>query len=565
MAGMAEDVVKRIENLAIQRLGFEASWRSVADLAAPDSKPFTPGAPLGATSAAGSAFSNQQLVANAAKRSRKIYDTTAINAVDRLSSGLEGLIVPQNEFWHTYKKGGFASLTATDEERRWFEAMRDVTFSERYDTDANWETAIQTALRRVVVFGNASIFVEDTPGTDSIFKYQYVPLPETFYGEDKYGNVDTWFRYYALTARQAVQKFQAKCPAIVAKAAEHPTDKDKNFTFIHAIVPRAEFGSPTRGLINSPVACLHIFADDRSIVEENGYFEFPVGVLRWLPEVGQIYGEGPVMRVLADIQSLNEMAKNELIASQQAVNPALLLPHAGVMNRPNTAPGAINMGGVSPGGQKMIQTLDTGGRLDFASLVTEAKRNGVKESLYLNLFQILIRNPQMSATEALIRANEKGELLGPAGSRIQGAISVINTRELGIMTRRGLWDRGSAYRPPSSMINAKLDTKFSGPLDRLRRAKEAEGTVRTLEIMNPLLQIDPTVADNFEADEMARGLGEILGMPARFVTDQKKRDQIRAQRNARQQAAENMAMAEQGANAVKAGAQAIERLQQGGV
>ena len=53
----------------------------------------------------------------------------------------------------------------------------------------------------------------------------------------------------------------------------------------------------------------------------------------------------------------------------------------------------------------------------------EVRRTQVKETLYINLFQTLIKNPEMTATEAMIRNNEKGELLGPAGGKIQAALS----------------------------------------------------------------------------------------------------------------------------------------------
>ncbi|WP_256583764.1 portal protein, partial [Pseudomonas sp. GW460-12] len=80
----------------------------------------------------------------------------------------------------------------------------------------------------------------------------------------------------------------------------------------------------------------------------------------------------------------------------------------------------------------------------------------------------------MSATEALIRANEKGELLGPAGSRIQESLSRLIQRELGILKRFGLFERDSLFRPPQSLQNRELGPKFTSPLDRLRKSKDAE-------------------------------------------------------------------------------------------
>src|SRR5262249_51840528 len=154
-----------------------------------------------------------------------------------------------------------------------------------------------------------------------------------------------------------------------------------------------------------------------------------------------------------------------------------------------------------------------GQRLDFATMVIEAKRHMVKESMYLNLFALLVQNPQMSATEAMIRANEKGELLGPAGARLQQTLSRQVDRELSILIRKGLYERNSPYRVPDRLQGKQITPKMTGPLDRLRHAKETEGTLRLLEAVAPLAQVDPTVVDNFDPDATVQKLREGLGAP----------------------------------------------------
>lgn len=550
MAGIADDIVAHLTALSSVRADHEWSWNQIAKIAAPDAGDFS-------TSISGMAGLP---TTTAARRSKDIYDTTAVNSVDRLASGIEALIVPQSEYWHTMSITDFTTVERTDYEKRWLEDLRNLLFKVRYDADSGWIPAVQTCLRRLVQFGNAFMFVEEG-GRKSMVRYRYLPLEQCYATEDAQGAIDGFLLFYTLTARQAVQRFGNKVSAKVRKAAETPADMERRFRFIHAIRPRSDFGFHHEGVMRAPWSSIHVEYEEKHFIYESGFYEFPIVDFRWLPEPGRVYGEGPVQKCLADIQSLNEMAKNELISSQQAIDPPLLVANAGVMNRPNTNPGSVNIGGMTPTGQKLIEPLFTGQRLDFATNVLEAKRNQVKESMYINLFALLVKNPEMSATEAMIRANEKGELLGPAGARIQQGLSGNVERELGLLSRKGLYARGSAYTPPRSLVGRNAAAQFEGPLSRLRRTKEAEGTVRTLQVMAPLAQVDQTVVDNFDSDAMARGLGEVFGMPSKFIRPKDAVDAKRAQRAQQQQYAQAAAVAKDAASAGKQGTDALVNLQ----
>lgn len=551
----ANDFVARLTELQRIRSSHEQAWHRVSEVAATDSGRFQY---TGLNQSLSNSLGFQPL---ASQRSAKIFDSTAVNAIDRLSSGIEALIVPQSDYWHDLGVMDLTHERHTDEEKRWLERLRNVMFKVRYDADSGWKAAIQTCIRRCVAFGNAFMFVEDGTDSRALVRYRSLPLEECFVAENHAGVIDTFYRPYALTARQALQKFGDRCPAKIRQAAEHAVDKDRTFLFIHAIQPRADMGRLT-GVLGAPYSSTHICVDEQIIVGTSGYFEFPIIDFRWLPETGAVYGEGPVQKCLADIQSLNLMARNELIASQQAIDPPLLIANAGIMNRPNTNPGAINFGGMSANGQKLIEPLFTGQRLDFATKVLEAKRMQVKESLYVNLFAILVQNPQQTATEALIRANEKADLLGPVGGRLQQSLSNLIERELGVLDRKGIYAPNSAYRVPRSLQGKSIGPQFTSPLDKLRRNSEAQGTLRFFEILNPLLTIDPSVADHVDTDEVSRGLADVLGMPARFVRPFEVVQQLRAERAQAIQAQQMAELAKTSAQAGKFGAEALATVTQ---
>lgn len=555
MAGTADDVIDRLSSLSLKRTDFEWAWRQVAKVAAPDAGDFV------VSGTHGGMASMLMPMANATRRSKDIYDSTAVWAVDRLASGLEALIIPPSEYWHGFDLTDLSRVKATDAEKQWMEHLRNLIFKVRYDSDSGWTAATQTCLRRLVAFGNAFMLVEDSLDSRALVRYRPLPLPQCYADENHQGVIDSFMWVFELTARQAVQKYGDKVSPKIKKAAENPKEKDRSFRFIQAIFPRSDYGHSFEGVKRSPWASCHVEEESRLVVRESGYYEFPIIDFRWLPEPGQVYGEGPVMKCLADIQSVNVMAKNELTASDQAVRPPLLVANAGVMNQPTTNPGTTVVGGVSPDGKQLAVPMNLGQRLDFHTLVLEAKRNQVKESLYINLFALLVQNPQMSATEALIRANEKGELLGPAGSRVQQSLSNCVEREMGILQRRGLYDRGSEYEVPRSLQGRNVGPQMSGPLNKLRRTKEAEGIVRVLQVMSPLAQVEPEVVDNFDGDEMSRELTEIFGAPRSILRDRENVAKRRQQRAQQQQAAQNAMLAEQMAKAGKLGGEALAQYQ----
>lgn len=561
----AQQICARISELAARRAEYETVWRQVAEVAATDAPEFIVGSGVGSIPDLGI------YRPNAARRSKNMYDATASWAVDRLASGLEGLIMPQSELWHTLTPNDLFAINNEPDDAavEWLEGLRNFMFRVRYDAASGFQSAMQTALRRLVAFGNGLIFVEEGYGGDSLIRYRHIPINEVFLTEDCYGRLDGVWRIYTLSARQAAQKVQMgiwkTMPPKLAEKAQNPATADSLCQFIHVIAPRGDFGSPSDGVSRAPYASIHVAVDDKMIIGESGYWEMPYIDFRWLPEPGRVYGEGPVMRVLADIQSLQLIAKNELIASQQSIDPPLLVARNGVLNRPDTNPGSTIVGGIDANGRKMVEPLNLGQRVDFAQAVIQAKRENLRESLYINLFALMVQTPRMSATESLIRANEKGELLGPAGSRIQESLSRLIDRELGILSRFGLYDKGSMFQAPRSIQGRKVGPKFTSQLDRIRRAKDAEAILRTLEVVNPIGQVDPGVFDNIDADETLRTVADVFGMPRKTL---RRREEVEQTRAARQQAAEmqqQLVAAQQAADAAHKAVPALVQMQEAGM
>jgi hypothetical protein len=557
---VVNDILARLQVLATERMNWDRVWSDIADYCLPDLARFQTG-----TTTTVYRYNIMAQEPSSISRGRVRFDDTALRAIDRLASGMESLVTPQSEKWHGLALTDPFSPEETDEEAEYFERYRDFMFKVRYNPAAGFIGAHQKALRSAIALGTGVVMLEENVGSkaDQIpALYRYMPLSECYLSVNAQGEPDTMYRQFVMTARQMIQKFGDRCSDTVKTAAESPTQKDRLFQIVHAVQPREEVGTYANAAKGAPYASFYIDKDHQSLLSESGFFEFPYIVYYWQPVDNLPYAQSPVMMALSEIRGLNSIRKTSLKSLQLFADPAYAVAHDGVMNRPNLNPGKINFGAIDSNGRLKIQPIQTGARPDFITDLIESERKNVNDSLYVTLFQILLQNPQMTATEAMIRANEKGELLGPAGGKIQQAMSREVERLGGILERKGAMAPGAPLAPPETLSGTSFGARFTSPLDRLRRAQEGIGIQRTLELALPMANIDPGVLDNFDTDEIVRTVSEINGAPRKILKTEQERDAARQQRNQMQQTQAALEMAKTGGEAAKNIVPAIGQAQQ---
>jgi hypothetical protein len=255
--------------------------------------------------------------------------------------------------------------------------------------------------------------------------------------------------------------------------------------------------------------------EGQKIVAEGGYTTFPYAVSRYVTSPKEIYGRSPAMLVLPDIKMINEMSKTVLRAAHKAVDPPLLLQEDGVLQAFNARPSALNYGGINERGEQMVRPLETGGRVDIGLDMMEQRRKVINDAFLITLFQILVDAPNMTATEAMLRAQEKGALLAPTMGRQQSEmLGPMIEREIDILARAGLLP---AMPDELREAGGEVDIEYISPLNRAQRAEEGVAILRTLESVAGLAQFDPEVLMVFDPKKIARELADINGVPAKVL------------------------------------------------
>ena len=477
------------------------------------------------------------------RRNQRVFDTTTAMAVNRSASAITGLITPKSERWHTLTSDN-EDLNKSTAVKRYFEEVQKILFAHRYAAASGFSTSNYQAIRSLMGFGTGQMTVNEHKSGKGIV-YQPLFLGDMFYGVNNYGVVDTAMREFEFTKGQAMQQWGED--ALPRKIKE---DKgDTKFTFCHIVHPNEDYDERSLNPANREFMSAYFFKDDmEQPLEQGGYYTFPYPVCREITSPNEVYGRSPAMQILPEIKGLNEMRKTNIMAGQMAVTPPLLAPSSGqgvgVLGAGpmaiNFKPGGVTHGGVNAQGQQMIQPMNTGSRPDLGQQMIEESRRVVNDSFYLNLFQILVETPQMTATEVLARTQEKGILLAPTADRLeQEYLGPMIERELDILTRQGVMPP-----LPGELIDAggEYSIKYQSPITRAQRASQTMGMQETFNMTMNASAVDPSVLDRVNIDELITQIADNNGTPATVLRSD---DEVEDLRKGRQQQEQQQQLIEQ--------------------
>ncbi|MFD2052816.1 portal protein [Mesorhizobium calcicola] len=527
----ARDILSRQSELESERSQYEAVWEQVAEFCDPDAPDIWSGRRGGG---ADSQAERQE------RRGARVYANTINSAANRLAAGLESLIIPQSEKWHGLSTAQMND-EETDEEKEWAEALRDFLFSLRYSANSNFVPATQACLRNVVRYGPAYLYAEEGFGS-TLIRYASIPVVEGYLSRNRWGQVDIFHRRYERTARQAAQLLgYEKLPARIKVLVDDPAKCETRISLVQCIQPRDErkmyrLGGHTQYL-DTAFASYHVIEDEEEIVRESGFRTFPVSTFNWRRYEGDPYGISPTIEALTTVRKENAVRRSGLRALQQITDPATAskarLDYVPVLNPGENYPGLID-----DNGRPMIVPISTGQNPTYAFNYAQSRADEIRDMMFVNLFQTLVQNPQMTATEALIRQEEKGALLGPSGSIIQAGFATNLDRELGILEDKGLYDEDSRFLPPASLAGKAVRPTFTGPLDVLRRSAEARDTIQVVTTAMQIAQFDPGVMDNIDSDEAIKIVQGASRSPQRIF---RRKEEVDGMRDARAKASQAQA------------------------
>lgn len=490
MSDEAQSLIKQHEYLWGQQANFRLLWNTVAQYAMPAWDNF-----VGELS-------------EGINRNTRLFDSTAITANERFAAAMEQMLTPRTQKWH-----GLApkdpNLEDSPEVQSYCDEVTKILFAARYTPLANFASQTDECYMSLGAFGNNALFIDEIPGRN--LRYRSIPLNEIVWSLDHSGLVDTVFRKFKWTAKQAIQQWKDAVPDSVRTA--HDRNPYTEIEFLHCVRPN-ENRKKVSGYEGMAYESWYVHLQDRAVIERGGYRTFPYAIGRYRMAPREHYGRSPAVAALPAIRTLNEQKKTALRAGQKAVDPPILLAEEGVLTPFNQRPGAANYGMLSQDGKPLAVPLQINPNFEVAQSLMEMESQSINDAFLTSLFQILVQNPQMTATEALIRAQEKGAMIAPAMGRQQSEfLGPMITRELDLLANAGVLPEV----PPELIDAGGIKIDYTSPLTRAMRAEEGTAIMNTVQSLGVMAQLDRSVLNVIDLTDAAREVAIINGCPARFL------------------------------------------------
>ncbi len=470
-------LIRRYDQAKDRRSAWENTWQECYDYALPQSGGFTSPLQPGKI------------------RTDRLYDGTALDAVDQLAASLLGHLTPPWTQWFGFKPG-------PDLNPQEAQALAPVleesakTIQAHFDR-SNFSVEMHQCFLDLVVGGTAALYFEEAePGAFSAFKFSSVPLSDIVLEEGENGFLDGSFRQMKLTLAQVKERYpSADIPADIAQESER--DPQTRFAVLESILPEEGAYNYT-ALLN-----------ERGQPQELSTGRFatsPCIAFRWMKSPGELYGRSPVMKTLPDIKTANKVVELILKNASIAVTGIWQADDDGVLNPANIelVPGAIIPKAV---GSQGLKPLEMPGRFDVSQIVLDDLRARIRHGLLIDkLGQMDGR--KMTATEVIERTSEMALLLGATYGRLQSELlTPMIRRAYAILRRRG-------EIPDIALDGRFVALDYRAPLARAQAQRNVQNIITWL---TTTLGMGTEAASVVDIPRAARFLGDALGVPSDII------------------------------------------------
>lgn len=333
------------------------------------------------------------------------FSPVAYKSLLNLASAHLLFITPMDQKWFSLRPRQEKD-DYTDEDD-WYSKATEAVY--RALADSNFYAAAHEVYLDRCLTGTGCMFADVT--RDHKLVFEHVPTGTYAIAEGAHGEVNTLVRTLKLTPHQAAELFgleqlPLKIQEAYNKAETRYTDRKE---FIHVVVPnkKAEFGSD---LVNEKFRKwrdVYIAKEDKKIVFDGGFYEFPFLVTRFLRGGCPPYGEAPGKAVLPEICSTLLMDRVMDVAGSRAAIPSVLIT-ASMANQVDLRAGGKTIVPEDAYGTQLPRTWADVGDVRFLLDRQDKKEKTIREAFFNDILQVVSQvDRQMTATEVNAREAER--------------------------------------------------------------------------------------------------------------------------------------------------------------
>ena len=423
-------------------------------------------------------------------------------------------------------------------------------YKKRYSSLSNFVCAINTIYMNNALYGWYVMELSKDISHKQV-TYRALPIKEFVIDQNERGFVDTFYRKVKMTYRQLRQLFPNYVPNCAKDAAtsEYPYQYlNKSMELLHVVEPSIEH--------SRKFDSVYIDLSERKIIKKTvePYCKYIAGRAATFSNTNDPYGFSPVMSVLPSTKNLNAVSfdivkaahhasRFDLLAGDDIINPK---------NYPDVT--SIINGGIDSEGRPQVSVLN---QRDLPTLdyMIQGWQKRIKDALFVDMFASLQETQSRSATDAMLKANERANIIAPMGDRFaRELLQPMIELELKMYAEMNALPEFSA-----ELSGAAFDIVLDNPMLRGQRLDSAEAI---LKLGTSYAQIQPFDAE-FNLERAGKYLAEAYNVPLTVFNTPEEKKAILEERAA---AAEQQEMMEN-ANNIGAGIKNVveaTNLQNGG-
>lgn len=493
----------------------------------------------------------------------QVYDSSPLSALRDLADGLFGYLIAPSVQWFKLRVP-IEEAMELDEVRAWLEIGEHALYAAFQRS--NFYEVMPEYFQDGASIGTATLYSEeDRQRIKTMFTCCHPG--EITISENKYGKVDTHYRTFNLTARQAVQHFEKTLLSDAIQKAYDTKAWDELFPFIHECRPNDDIEyyfdnqtknfAPKIGPKNKPFLSRYIEDGGKKLVRESGYYSSPFASWRWRKNSDEVYGRSPAADAIIDVLTSNQMKKTLLNAGQISVEPPL--------NVPKELKGQVRY---YPRGENLYEKADrkveaVNPGIDYPigadreKVVDEAIKKHFMVEFFTLLSRAALEGRPLTVPQVMEMQGEKAVMLGTI-------VGHITSECLDPVIDR-MWNiEVEAKRiPPAPQVllkymHAPVQVDYMGPLAQAqRRLFKTQSIFQALESLVPVIKIHgaqpdqvENPVDNIDLDAATIEILEATNAPTKIIRPTKKRDAKRKARKQAQAGAQKMAAMQQMADMV---------------
>ncbi len=250
----AEELIIRMKKFETDRSNWDGQYQDCADYAMPQ---------------------NNQIITEKSKGEPQddLFDTTAEESNIQLAAGLYSYMFPTEGRAFVLEVDDEV-LANNDDVKQWLEKTTRVIH--KYLVSSNFRQAFFEFLKQLGVYGTACLY--EAKGKKTPITFINFHMAGVYIATNSDGIVDTVFRKFEYTARQAVQEFGLEnLGDKITQAYQGQKTIDKKFKFFHAVFPREERDTSKDDPVNMEFVSIYVSRDEKLIIktkdglDESGY------------------------------------------------------------------------------------------------------------------------------------------------------------------------------------------------------------------------------------------------------------------------------------------------------